>query len=73
MEVLEILQTVALCGGAIMIAIIALILFLIANYIGAFMDGSGIWHDEDELLTNPAGLPDILERRSSRRKGRKSS
>ena len=73
MEVLEILQTVALCGGAIMLAIIALLLFLIANYIGAFMDGIGTWHDENEVLTNPADLPEILERRPSRRKGRKSS
>jgi len=73
MEVLEILQTVALCGGAIMLAIIALLLFLIANYIGAFMDGIGTWHDENEELTNPADLPEILERRTSRRKGRKSS
>jgi hypothetical protein len=73
MEVLEILQTVALCGGAIILAIIALILFLIANYIGAFMDGIGTWQDEDEVLTNPTDLPEILERRSRGRKGRKSS
>ena len=71
MNVFEILQTVALCGGAIMLAIIALILFLIANYMGAFMDGIGTWHDEDEVLTNPADLPDLLERRSTKRKGRK--
>ena len=69
MELLEILQTIALCGGAIMLALIALFLFLISNYIGAFMSGIGTWEDdEEEELINPADLPEMLEKRSSRRK-----
>ena len=69
MEVLEILQTIALCGGAIMLALIALFLFLISNYIGAFMSGIGTWEDdEEEELINPADLPEMLEKRSSKRK-----
>jgi hypothetical protein len=69
MELLEILQTIALCGGAIMLALIALFLFLISNYIGAFMSGIGTWEvDEEQELINPADLPEILEKRSSRRK-----
>ena len=69
MELLEILQTIALCGGAIMLALIALFLFLISNYIGAFMSGIGTWEDdEEEELSNPADLPEMLEKRSSRRK-----
>jgi hypothetical protein len=69
MEVFEILQTIALCGGAIMLALIALFLFLISNYIGAFMSGIGTWEDdEEEELINPADLPEMLEKRSTRRK-----
>lgn len=69
MELLEILQTIALCGGAIMLALIALFLFLISNYIGAFMSGIGTWEDdEEEELINPADLPEMLEKRSSKRK-----
>ena len=69
MEVFEILQTIALCGGEIMLALIALFLFLISNYIGAFMSGIGTWEDdEEEELINPADLPEMLEKRSTRRK-----
>lgn len=69
MDVLEILQTIALCGGAIMLALIALLLFLISNYIGAFMSGIGTWEDDEaEELINPADLPQILEKRSGRRR-----
>ena len=72
MNVIEILQTVALCGGALMLALIALLLFLIANYIGAFMDGIGTWHEEeDNILINPADLPNILEKRSMKSKREK--
>ena len=69
MELLEILQTIALCGGAIMLALVALFLFLISNYIGAFMSGIGTWEDDEaEELINPADLPEILEKRSRKRK-----
>ena len=69
MEVFEILQTIALCGGAIMLALIALFLFLISNYIRAFLSGIGTWEDdEEEELINPADLPEMLEKRSTRRK-----
>jgi len=66
MDVLEILQTIALCGGALMLAIIALFLFLITNYIGAFMDGVGTWQDEE--VVNPEDLPDFFEKHSSKRR-----
>ena len=49
MEGLKILRTIALCGGAILLAIIALPLLLIVNCIGTFIDGIGTWHNEDEV------------------------
>jgi len=57
MNILEILQTVGLCSGAIALAFIAVQASLIADYIRVYLDDHGVWlEDGAEELRTPVDL-----------------
>lgn len=57
MNILEVLQTIGLCGGSIALVWIAVQASIIADYIRVYLDSMGIWLEDgaEELRTNSAG------------------
>jgi hypothetical protein len=47
METFQILQTTALCGGALALAWIAIRVSVIADYMHHYMTKTGMWNDDD--------------------------
>jgi hypothetical protein len=57
--ILDILQTVALCGGALALVWLAIQASIIADYIRVYLDSHGIWLEDgaEELRTTKDKKP----------------
>jgi hypothetical protein len=71
LSILEILRTIAICGGALALLWIAIQASLIADYIRVYLDAHGIWlEDGAEELRTPVELLEHMEQAQRKKRPR---